>query len=371
MITPKRILLAVSGMSPQIITETLYALVTAEQPWIPDEIHLVTTLEGRKNAELQLLAGDRHFHQLLQEYAVEQPILFNHSTIKVIQNSDGKELEDLRTPEDNEAAADCICEKVRELTQEPDTELHVSLAGGRKTMGFYAGYALSLFGRSQDRLSHVLVSEDYESLRDFFYPAKTQRVIYKVQNGISIPLDASLAHVWLAQIPFVRLRSFLPDDALVSRAKFSEVVSFVDIMTSDQPLPVIVDLKRQQLRVGNWNIPMAPVELAMYLAFVRRLKQGDSELVLRKNDSSEAFGKEFLQALEEVKGEMGDMERSEKTYKKGMAREEFDSIRSRTKKAIKAVLGAQGAKKIEIQSGPHGSSTFYLELEPSMVTVEG
>ena len=37
-------------------------------------------------------------------------------------------------------------------------------------MGFYVGYALSLFGRAQDRLSHVLVPPPYESRKDFFYP---------------------------------------------------------------------------------------------------------------------------------------------------------------------------------------------------------
>ena len=48
--------------------------------------------------------------------------------------------------------------------------LHVSIAGGRKTMGFYVGYALSLFARDQDRLSHVLVPPSLESRQDFFYP---------------------------------------------------------------------------------------------------------------------------------------------------------------------------------------------------------
>ena len=38
----KKILLLVSGMSPQIITETLYALITQPQPWVPDEVHLIT-----------------------------------------------------------------------------------------------------------------------------------------------------------------------------------------------------------------------------------------------------------------------------------------------------------------------------------------
>jgi CRISPR-associated protein (TIGR02584 family) len=59
---------------------------------------------------------------------------------------------------------------VRELTADPDCAIHASIAGGRKTMGFYLGYALSLFGRPQDRLSHVLVSSPFESNQNFFYP---------------------------------------------------------------------------------------------------------------------------------------------------------------------------------------------------------
>ena len=43
----RRILLCVSGMSPQIVTETLYALACARSPaWIPDEIHLISTRDG-------------------------------------------------------------------------------------------------------------------------------------------------------------------------------------------------------------------------------------------------------------------------------------------------------------------------------------
>ena len=39
----KRILLSVTGMSPAVVTETLYALVT-EKGFIPTEIRVITTL---------------------------------------------------------------------------------------------------------------------------------------------------------------------------------------------------------------------------------------------------------------------------------------------------------------------------------------
>jgi|25BtaG_2_1085352.scaffolds.fasta_scaffold00039_6 CRISPR-associated protein (TIGR02584 family) len=218
---PRKVFLAVSGMSPQIITETLYALIQ-EKHWIPDEVHLITTEQGKQNAVLQLLEGERHFQRLLKDYQVNQPVLFSEQNIAVIQDANGQVLADLRTPQDNETAADTICTVIRELTSDADTELHVSLAGGRKTMGFYAGYALSLFGRPQDRLSHVLVSEGYESLRDFFYPTPTTRVIYD-RDGKS--LDASKAQVWLAEIPFVRLRGGLSQSLLNGQHGFSETVA--------------------------------------------------------------------------------------------------------------------------------------------------
>jgi CRISPR-associated protein (TIGR02584 family) len=84
-------------------------------------------------------------------------------------------LEDIRSPDDNRRAADGITELIREFTADPDCALHVSIAGGRKTMGFFLGYALSLYGRPQDKLSHVLVSEPFESSSGFYYPTPASR----------------------------------------------------------------------------------------------------------------------------------------------------------------------------------------------------
>ena len=74
-----------------------------------------------------------------------------------------KKLSDIRTPEENNLAADMIVNFIRQQCADDKTELHVSIAGGRKSMGFYIGYALSLFGRPQDKLSHVLVTEGFEN----------------------------------------------------------------------------------------------------------------------------------------------------------------------------------------------------------------
>ena len=204
---PRRILLCVAGLSPQIVTETLYALAVLGEPrFVPTEIHLLTTAEGAEWARLTLLSEEPGwFYRLSRDYGLPH-INFTPDSIHLLRAADGRPLVDIRQVADNEAIADAITDKVRALTADPDSALHASIAGGRKTMGFYLGYALTLFGRLQDRLSHVLVSSRFESNQDFFYPTIQERVIYAADQS---PLDASAATVMLADIPFVRLRDGL------------------------------------------------------------------------------------------------------------------------------------------------------------------
>jgi CRISPR-associated protein (TIGR02584 family) len=153
---PRRILLAVTGLSPQILTETLYALAVKRKPaWIPTEIHVITTKPGAENLRQALLSNDAAwFHRLRQDYRLPE-IAFDIENIHVITGPGGMLLDDIVEDTDNEAVADFITEQVRSLTADPKASLHVSIAGGRKTMGFFIAYALSLFGRLQDRLSHI------------------------------------------------------------------------------------------------------------------------------------------------------------------------------------------------------------------------
>ncbi|MBK8184411.1 MAG: TIGR02584 family CRISPR-associated protein [Candidatus Competibacteraceae bacterium] len=147
-------------------------------------------------------------------------------TIHILRAADGRPLNDIRRPADNEAIADAITATVRELTADPDGAVHASIAGGRKTTGFYLGYALSLFGRPQDRLSHVLVSGPFESNSNFFYPAPVSRVIFATgpdQRPLNAS-DASDAEVMLADIPFVRLRDGLQESLLREGASFGDAV---------------------------------------------------------------------------------------------------------------------------------------------------
>lgn len=71
----------------------------------------------------------------------------------------------------------------------------------------YLGNALTLFGRSQDRLSHVLVPPSYESNRAFLYPTPYSQSLFI--EPLKCYFKAKDAEVTLADIPFVRLRDGL------------------------------------------------------------------------------------------------------------------------------------------------------------------
>jgi len=208
---PKRILLTSSGLTPQIITETLYAL-SQQQAWLPDEIHVVTTTLGKQRILDSLLGygeNDAVLAQLREEYSLP-PIRLDEGTIHLISDAEGLPLSDIRSIDDNDRAANLITALITELTDNENNELHVSLAGGRKTMGFYTGYALSLYGRPQDRLSHVLISEPFENLPGFYYPTRDSCLIERpgrFPGQASLPpVDARDAIVTLADIPYVRMR---------------------------------------------------------------------------------------------------------------------------------------------------------------------
>ena len=62
----KNILLAVTGLSPQVITETLFALHQSNQR--VDAIHVITTRDGKETIFANILAGKSgQYYRYLEE----------------------------------------------------------------------------------------------------------------------------------------------------------------------------------------------------------------------------------------------------------------------------------------------------------------
>ena len=273
-------LLATTGASPQIITETLYAIHHENRQW-PDEIFLITTSFGTEKA-VEGLIRQKHLQRLCGE--IQRPLpAFDASHVLVTPGADGTEVEDARSLQDHEALANFIMTEVRNRTASPQGSLHASLAGGRKTMTFYIGYAMSLFGRVQDTLSHVLVSDGYESQPDFWFPTKERCLVSNRQNQT---LDASQARITLALIPFIRHRLDLPQVLLQNNdiVKFADLVELINLGETPDALRLVIDLPQKTIRLqdhhSHLSIDLNPglLDLAFYSMMARATREGEHTL---------------------------------------------------------------------------------------------
>lgn len=370
---PRRILLAVTGLTPQVLTETVYALACASaSPWLPTEVHLITTAPGAENARLTLLGPNGEFHRLRADYDLPE-IAFPPENIHVVKDDEGGALDDIRTQADNTRAADFIVDMVRALTAEADSELHVSIAGGRKTMGYYLGYALSLYGRPQDRLSHVLVSDPYESNRDFYYPTPYEKAIHIRRGSKEITVDARKAEVSLASIPFVRLREELPPRLLRNEVKLSQVVESANRALQPPFLVLELNDERRQVIADDEVIPISLTEFLVLLWFALRARNGN----IHTDCSSIEMREEFIQLATAVGSHLGrKLDRKEKAL---LSREAitkrtpaayFQPPRSLIKTAFEEALGKPATRRYGVSDTTRGKKGLVtLKLDPDQIEI--
>lgn len=357
----KRILVCVTGLSPQIVTETLFALAVNEG-WIPDRVCLITTAVGAERVRLALLSEEPGwFARLLDDYGLP-PIRFAEEDILVLTDAEGNQLTDIRSPADNERAADFIVETLRDLTSNPECQLHVSIAGGRKTMGFYLGYALSLFGRPQDRLSHVLVSEPFESSWNFFYPTPYSKVIELNDKSLA---DTRDARVTLASIPFVSLRHGMPEQLLQGTQGFADAVAAINLSLA--PPELIIDLEGRRISAAGQIIPLPPVELALLSVFARRVLKGQPACAAPCKDAPDSdWAAWFLAEYDQIRPDWGGDDPTRRALAKGMVGDDLSLYKTRLHKSLKKHLGPAAGPYL-IGNGGRRPYRYSLNLPNSAI----
>ncbi len=260
----KEAFIFVAGVTPQIITETLYALHNRSPRIAPDEVFVITTSVGREKIE-RLLIEEGRLDAFYRETGMNRaPLRF-----AVVSDNEGTPLDDIRTAGDNELVGDFIVNFIKERTMDPKTRLHCSIAGGRKTMSFYLGSALSLFGRPWDRLYHVLVTPEFESHPDFYWiPAKERVLDVRGPDGtVTKRLNTKDAEIFLAELPFIRLRDGFDLDGRSFRELVREGQR--EIETATAQLPLVLNLAERTVSIGPTVIEMVPMQLVIYNAFLR------------------------------------------------------------------------------------------------------
>ncbi|MCS6986309.1 MAG: CRISPR-associated ring nuclease Csm6 [Sphingomonadaceae bacterium] len=259
-----RTLLFTAGETPQVVTETVWALARhQEPPWRPDRIVLATTARGARiyrdgrpeRGQAPLLGDGGKLAGLWRTLFPDRPM----PTVQVlVPNGALGPIEDLRTEAEVEAFAEELVAAVAQVTAEPEGELHLSLAGGRKTMSFLAGQVLSLLARPQDVLSHVLIEPaELEFRPDFWWP------------GDGSP-GSDAARVRLHHVPFLRARAWADPKAILAGPegrRFRAAVDRANLGLRDPD--VVLDLASGEVMAGLLKAKLTPREAAaVALVFV-------------------------------------------------------------------------------------------------------
>ena len=205
------ILVSAMGTSPAVLTNMVWGLAHQKHSIVPDEIVVFITKSG-KDLLIQRLFDDGVWNEMRsdlkrEKIEIDGKLVFGATSIRVIPDAEGNEIEDLRTGDDNLRAADFMLSQLRQYTEDSETELHVSIAGGRKTMSALLFSCMTLLGRECDKVYHVLLPQDLEqgATPEFFYPEPGKTFVSK---GATKKLKAKQITTELFEVPFVRMRGW-------------------------------------------------------------------------------------------------------------------------------------------------------------------
>lgn len=284
------ILIAVTGMSPAILTETIWALAQEQPPVVPDRVWVLTTSDGWARVEKDLLScsvgqGGTAVWDSLRGALAEQGLNVRHSLRlehRVMQRWDDTNgrysmMADIRSEDDNRAAADFLLEQVRNAVETPGSQVVASIAGGRKTMGALLYAAMTLLGRPEDRLTHVLVSAPFDSpLEPRFYFPNQPTAELRTPDGKTVLANSAL--VELADVPFVSLRKLFERDLIRQPAKFTDLVTIcrgkLDEMTR-VPCTLLVKDDVPEVCVNGSTFHLSPAKYALLRWLAERALNGE------------------------------------------------------------------------------------------------
>lgn len=285
----RRILFSTIGATPQVVTETIWALMNRRNPpWRPDEIHIVTTtyaLERIRKA-LQSPSGRLAF---MFEPGTAPPVFIHlpcadgkRFTIEppdargtrvsnegAVQPPDDA-LGDVNSENDAAVMGDLILQLVAGFTNDAGTEVHLSLAGGRKMMSAYAFLAMTLVGRPRDQASHVLVSPaHFEDHPEFWHPGQGGRIHHKQelhQQPLPEPtLDPEEAIVTLVPAPTPLIRYAVKDPKAISGMRLGKVVEEINLAAKlDTEARVVLDTSRNAVIACGVERILSTKQFAIY-----------------------------------------------------------------------------------------------------------
>ncbi len=375
----QRVLLAVTGMTPAILTETVWALAQEQPPVIPDRVVVITTTTGAQRLEEELFSevdsSGQGIWQLLRQHILgpegqDSPLLtleaVRQITVPDPRKGRSRALEDFRTSEENAATADYLLEQVRGLVENPDIELITSIAGGRKTLGALLYASMSLLGRETDRLTHVLVNEPYDHpalTPRFFFPQQPQQKLTTQDGTIVI---AKKAHIDLGDIPFVPLRNLFERDILNKPSSFTGLVNRCRKKVNEaasRSVTLVLRTDRREIEVNGVPIKLSCTQHVI-LHFLA--DPATRQTQFHKFDNALEPLKEFSERLYDQRNpnDFSDW-RHEARLPRDFSGENLRKVLNQ----LRSKLKSSGPDASYLVAALPSKGQFYLDLPPTAVTV--
>ena len=266
----RKILVSGKGTSPGVLTNTVWALAHQPTPVVPDEVVVVMTKDGKeplRHALFEEGVWEGMLSDLWREKIdIDGKLVFGETSIRSIPDVRGNEIDDLRTGEDNLRAADFMLGELRKYTEDNGTELHVSIAGGRKTMSALLFSCMSLLGREQDKVYHVLLPPALEGgvTPTFYYP---MRGTTYTARGTGKKYKSKDLQCELFEVPFVRMRGWYQEKFKNIPPSYRTLISKVQTVAPPAAVypEIEIDAWNGWVKVGGKLVSMSKACFAMLL----------------------------------------------------------------------------------------------------------
>lgn len=371
----KRILIAVCGLTPQVITETLYALY--QQGRMPDAVRILTTRKGKDACNSLLLSPvDGAYYRLLDEYGIDRDrIDFSVRHILTPCDESGQEPDDIATEEESEQFLQLCMDQVFETGRQDDCQTFYSIAGGRKTMGACLTLAAQCYGRPQDRLYHVLVAPEFESSREFFFPpVHSTEITLRDAEGNPYRKETRFAKVTLVTVPFFSIRERLTAQHL--KQPESPASLMLSLVREKRP-ELTVDLPGKKLIWKGIECDLMPARLTLYAFFALLKKDAACSRKSCKGCDdcfvtvSGIFEREGMIANLYRRIEPGkDHDAMSDTGIQGLSAENFNAYKSKLRRDLERAFGPLEANRLEINTRGRRPNTRYgLALDREQIRI--
>lgn len=382
------ILLAVTGMSPAVLTETVWALGYPAKKGtpriIPDRVIALTTAAGREAIASQLFDRHRIWERLREAVLgrgrrADPRLCFGMTgdCVKVFTIRVGGrpvELRYISTEAESAAVADFITDELWGHVEKPDTRLIASISGGFKTMSALLFAGMSLLGRNDDLITHVLVNAPFDTKLEprFFFPRQPQQELHDACGGTFRAADAQLR---LGFVPFVALNDLLE--------KYKKPHSYSDLVARcsgnldrqmRRPVTLRLSIRQRQVWVNQVAFTL-PAQAFLFLWFLaERARTGGAPLG-KYVEALRPF-QEFALDVQRRWAELGAAWAAEgkrvlpKDFEKAVQGNDDTPVRTKLLYAITRKLqGVPGAGALAAYLPRPGRCT--LDLGPEAIAIEG